>query len=248
MQRNLVKITKQQQIHEELTKRIFTGVLPSGSLLPALSAARERSRNANCVGKLKQIGLAEQMYSGVNKEHIAVDQSIKYDNANSVTLNSAFYSNMPPALLRNGGYFGVETPPNTADSQTQAVQFFQCPSDTVNFSLTSSYSSYQYYVWKTAHTGWGSPAVEGRYLMGRDNPGSCIWVDRDFGSATTTPNHSNNSFNRLHLGGHVSSRIITAAEKAYGWGDKFRKARNSSLFSSMNCLNVDIPRSALAVC
>ena len=42
-------------------------------LLPALSAARERARNANCVSKLKQIGLAEFMYSGVNKDWVAVD-------------------------------------------------------------------------------------------------------------------------------------------------------------------------------
>ena len=44
VQRNLVKITKQQQIHEELTKRIFTGVLPSGSLLPTFN---ELSREFN---------------------------------------------------------------------------------------------------------------------------------------------------------------------------------------------------------
>ena len=31
-------------------------------LLPALSAARERARAANCISKLKQIGLAVQMY------------------------------------------------------------------------------------------------------------------------------------------------------------------------------------------
>ena len=34
---NLVKITKQQRIHEELTNRIFAGILPSGSLLPTFS-------------------------------------------------------------------------------------------------------------------------------------------------------------------------------------------------------------------
>ena len=30
-------------------------------LLPALSAARERARSANCIGKLKQCGLAFNM-------------------------------------------------------------------------------------------------------------------------------------------------------------------------------------------
>ena len=36
-------------------------------LLPALSAARERARSANCIGNLKQIGLANTMYAGDNK-------------------------------------------------------------------------------------------------------------------------------------------------------------------------------------
>ena len=191
-------------------------------LLPALSAARERARSASCVGKLKQIGVAEQMYSGANGDCIAVDQSVKYENANSVTINSGWYSNLPPILLRDGGYFGVEKPNNAASSLAQAIQFYQCPSDTANFTTTGSSISYQYYVWKTAHTGWGSPTVEARFIMGRDNPGAAIWVDRDLGS-TATPNHSNNNFNRLHLGGHVSTRIVTATEKTWDWGNKFRK-------------------------
>jgi len=37
-------------------------------LLPALSAARERARSANCMSKLKQIGLAEFMYSSDNHD------------------------------------------------------------------------------------------------------------------------------------------------------------------------------------
>ena len=32
-------------------------------LLPALSAARERARSANCISKLKQIGLADLSYA-----------------------------------------------------------------------------------------------------------------------------------------------------------------------------------------
>ena len=40
-------------------------------LLPALSAARERARSANCIGNLKQIGLANTMYAGDNKSHVA---------------------------------------------------------------------------------------------------------------------------------------------------------------------------------
>ena len=39
-------------------------------LLPALSAARERARAANCTGNLKQLGLGIFMYAGDNKDWI----------------------------------------------------------------------------------------------------------------------------------------------------------------------------------
>ena len=40
-------------------------------LLPALSAARERARSANCIGKLKQLGTAELLYANDNKGYIS---------------------------------------------------------------------------------------------------------------------------------------------------------------------------------
>ena len=39
-------------------------------LLPALSQAREKARQANCLSNLKQIGLAVQMYADDNHEHL----------------------------------------------------------------------------------------------------------------------------------------------------------------------------------
>ena len=41
-------------------------------LLPALSAARERARTSNCVGNMKQLGLAFAMYTESNKEYLPV--------------------------------------------------------------------------------------------------------------------------------------------------------------------------------
>ena len=38
-------------------------------LLPALSAARERARQSNCVSNLKNIGLAVRMYADANKDY-----------------------------------------------------------------------------------------------------------------------------------------------------------------------------------
>ena len=41
-------------------------------LLPALSAARERARTANCTGNLKQLNLGIQMYAGDNKDKMVM--------------------------------------------------------------------------------------------------------------------------------------------------------------------------------
>ena len=38
-------------------------------LLPALSAARESARDNNCKGKMKQLGLANILYSGDNNDN-----------------------------------------------------------------------------------------------------------------------------------------------------------------------------------
>ena len=45
-------------------------------LLPALSAARARAKSSNCVGNLKQIGIALSLYCEDN-------QYLLYQNANS---------------------------------------------------------------------------------------------------------------------------------------------------------------------
>ena len=47
-------------------------------LLPALSAARERARTSNCVGNMKQLGLALSMYTNSNGDYLPVSG---YSNA-----------------------------------------------------------------------------------------------------------------------------------------------------------------------
>jgi len=68
-------------------------------LLPALSAARERARSANCQGNLKQHGLGFTMYAGDNKDWIP---GTTYNYVYHVTPYTAW------GLLYSGGY--VTTP------------------------------------------------------------------------------------------------------------------------------------------
>ena len=42
----------------------------AGMLLPALQQARERGRAANCISKLKQLGLARDMYRQDHNDYI----------------------------------------------------------------------------------------------------------------------------------------------------------------------------------
>ena len=191
-------------------------------LLPALSAARERARAANCTGKLKQIGIAEMMYAGNNDDVIACNTDKNYDANNSVTNGSGRDSNEAPMQLIYGGYFGVERPTTTPQADTQAELFFKCPSDTINYSAADRDISYQYFIWKKAHSNWGTPEVAARFIVSRDNPGAMIWKDRNI-TAANMANHPNNYYNILHMGGYVRTRVISETERAWGWGPRYRK-------------------------
>ena len=73
-------------------------------LLPALSAARERARSSNCIGKLKQIGLAVHMYAGAHGDFLP--NSSTSPTAEKVNGRSGGgSSNSPFWFLYNGGYF-----------------------------------------------------------------------------------------------------------------------------------------------
>ena len=49
-------------------------------LLPALSAARERARSANCISNLKQLGLAAAMYAGDNNSIVLFGKGTSADD------------------------------------------------------------------------------------------------------------------------------------------------------------------------
>ena len=198
-------------------------------LLPALSAARERARSANCIAKLKQIGTAEMMYAGDHKEYISRYNN-GWDSWNTKTASdmSCKYPGMKPDVLFYGGYFGMqpETTGTYIMSASTKAALFQCPSDSSNFvadlSGGSTYDiSYWFAYWPNNADSLTTNSIDPEHCrdrMGRDNPGCWIWVDA-FSSDSAggrfygpNPNHPNRAFNILHLGGHVRNHRLTQAQ------------------------------------
>ena len=169
-------------------------------LLPALSAARERARNANCVSKLKQIGTAELMYANDFKGNLVVYQgspNFSCSNGFRAGYNDGYYQ---PDLLMCGGYLGGTHQPLKAES---VEKYFRCPSDTENFALTGASS----YIPPRLNDASYAATMKNRWIVGRDNPGAATWFEFHKGLGFNTNNHPS-LVNVCYLGGHVGSLNI----------------------------------------
>ena len=200
-------------------------------LLPALSAARERARNANCTAKLKQIGQAEFMYSTGNKDYLAV--SDKKGNAAitvaTVTVPTVVYdlaANDNPSTavmvyagdkLLMGGHLGSNLAKETYDAKEKA---FKCPSDTANWTTDGVISSYNNALQGAEETTLDpSTAPRKRLIIGRDNPGAAIWFDHHLGiktrcAETSIKNNHPSTVNICYLGSHVGSQTVKDSSAA----------------------------------
>ena len=215
-------------------------------LLPALSAARERARNANCTNNLKQIGTANIMYSGEWGGYLPYCFRAQNDRAEAGAaygISNYDTSGLSPNQLINSGCFGVAAPTSEEAMVNLAEKFFKCPSDTVNFQRVSKsnlhYASMSYLFWNyntteelTEASGTGAKwknwiPMARRSVAGRDNPGAIIYAD-SVGSNGVSPrdanvngvaaaNHPGGAFNALHMGGHVKTNLITPASQ----GDEY---------------------------
>ncbi len=193
-----------------LTVVIAIIAILAAMLLPALSAARERARSANCVSKLKQIGLGEFMYSGVNKDYVATPgigaaaNSTK-DTADDITAASdteVTYPDKSPDKLLIGGFMGMNLKKITTDAKEK---LYKCPSDSANYSDTAM----SYYNLILIDDTIGKK----RLIVGRDNPGAATWMDLHKGIGSANNNHPTN-LNVGYLGGHVGGLVIKDGQDA----------------------------------
>ncbi len=181
-------------------------------LLPALQQAREKARQANCIGNLKQIGLSVAMYADDNKERFP--QCVGYQ----VTANIGVSANLMHEwhiLLRS--YVGD-------------VKVYNCPS--VNYVNINSDGT------NSSHLGYGTAFAINNFIQGASigtvkTPSACLsfadsqrnylrWgcpnssgssacgasLNTGAGSSTTNynwhPNRHNSGANYLFCDGHVA--------------------------------------------
>lgn len=221
-------------------------------LLPALSAARERARLANCIGTLKQVGLASSMYESMNSDFLPYSlnaASTRVHNPRGAFYKKSLEADTSPVnMLIIGGNFGVESPTDAEEFAVLAERYFKCPSDTVNFTVPESGTgSLSYCFWNyatdaelTADAGTSSKwapwvAVGRRTIAGRDDPGAITWADtvgsggvsgKDVNiNGIAAANHPAGNFNGLMLGGYVKTNIIAPASQGDDYYSKSSWAR-----------------------
>ena len=208
-------------------------------LLPALSAARERARSANCMNKLKQHGVALFMYSADNKDYLTVSPK-NYLSWNSLVTSENGTGSFDNAynslnILYCNGYYSQTKEQKDRPTLREAEQMFKCPSDSVFFGTKRGgadghFISYIYYahdanliaVNGTTLPAYYKKAEFWRLIVGRDNPGNAVMFDQlhpKLINQTCSDNcvdckgAHNGVANILALGGQVYSRNLSATDK-----------------------------------
>ncbi|MPM76677.1 hypothetical protein SDC9_123676 [bioreactor metagenome] len=184
-------------------------------LLPALSAARERARAANCVSNLKQIALAELMYAGDNKDM----RSTCWDMATSehspwitLAVNLAGLQ-CPTDGIVQAGYLVGSAPTTTEQVKQTALRYFKCPSDTTIGGVEDSgfiKMSYQDFCCPTVVTISGKN-FDTNMIVGRGSPDAIMYCDN---AGTTNIFCHPNLYSANYLGGHVKSTNLNPTIKA----------------------------------
>ena len=183
-------------------------------LLPALSAARERARQSNCLNNEKQIGLAAHMY--------------REDNQNYIFLNGLPEADGYQPTVPNLGKYIVNEDTSASNSlRLKEVQrFFLCPSYTGAIAAgdwwSIAYGFNYYYTYYKLYTPWAATTSThaAAILAGYGEPGGTMFMtDQRNSNNYTIVNtfaadkaeifrHANQS-NVLFLDGHVESRDET---------------------------------------
>ena len=189
-------------------------------LLPALSAARERARSANCIANLKQIGTSIIMYAGDNNSNVPCYKMCSSSHPACILRSNHVWGARESIgyLLVIGNYFpesGLTYSNFGGDGsyfKKIKERYFICPSDSNNHTIDPWATSYMKFFINSAacsaHTGDAYGGAESaRTIVGRDRTENALIYDvfrRNNTAATLKDNHPS-TINVLKLGGHVTS-------------------------------------------
>ena len=206
-------------------------------LLPALSAARERARSANCINKLKQIGLASHMYASASQDYLPYPGGPDTREGKTVfSVNGNAAGTSSPAtfwLLYRDGWVGpTERIPSPLEAYLKAAEpYFHCPSDTGNYKIDGSNIKTSYWVRIDCNFKSNGEKVNAatdheyaRYMI-TDEPGNAWVFDMyPFTASTTVADNHPSAFNMLKIGGHVRTSTLQAYRKVQTSGASIGKA------------------------
>lgn len=195
-------------------------------LLPTLSAARERAKLSNCIGKLRQIGQAVLMYADDNDgwrpptdNRGMVDGVFKADNTTfGRIVATQGYSSLDPGSF--GQYFNWEAQSGeigAASKELYMKLFWACPSDTTYINKDDNgkekvgNSSYiGIYLNKTTAVSssyWGANADATAHQHNHNscNPGNILYHDIGLKHQSAYTSHHPNAVNFLAWDGSVKT-------------------------------------------
>ena len=196
-------------------------------LLPALSAARERARAANCISKMKNTGVGVFMYADLYNGWLPFGGTSKYSTDNSIRNATCFST-----VLYTSGCLNTDTTVNIGTGQAAQEErlktyeaFFHCPSDSYNYQLHSNIAkcSYRTQYWLPEVAGdVGMTDYAVRIRIGRDAPNLHYYFDiapttykcLEYDSTGDMRFNHPNAVNGLNLGGSVTTvdRNVIAKE------------------------------------
>ena len=213
-------------------------------LLPALSAARERARNINCVNRQKQVGVAIHLYANANQDYIPCAKNscttAGHVGCQMFSWNVMNDPRLPAHALFSGGYLGEDNDTVAVNVYADAYKklfkvvkekFFVCPSDQHNKDQQELATSYILFynnamTFQNGHNGGTDYKQMANCRIGTDDGANSLMMDifPYKSDSTDVANHSNN-VNALKLGGQVITHPVTpkkeaAALKFYEWVGK----------------------------